>query len=111
LVTEDRVNCTRTDNRNGSIKFAKSMKSAQLIDFDIFNGDKYTVTLNFDNVAIEKNMLKMTGTGISAERYPIFMNIKFVGETATYYGVELEWNGHNKNDITLSRNMKAKIYK
>ena len=111
LVAEDRVNCTRTDNRNGSIKFAKSMKSAQLIDFDIFNGDKYTVTLNFDKVEIEKNMVKLTGKGISAEKYPIFMNIKFVGETATYYGVELEWNGHNENNVTLSRAMKAKIYK
>lgn len=111
LIAEDRVNCTRTDNRNGSIKFAKSMKSAQLIDFDIFNGDQYTVTLNFDNVEIEKNMVKLTGTGISAEKYPIFMNIKFVGETATYYGVELEWNGHNQNEKKYSRNMKAKIYK
>ena len=112
LVEEDRVNCTRTDNRSGSIKFAKSMKSAQLIDFHI-GGDieSYIVTLNFDNVEIEKNMVKLTGTGISAEKYPIFMNIKFVGETATYYGVELEWNGYNKNDKKLSRAMKAKIYK
>lgn len=111
LVAEDRVNCTRTDNRNGSIKFAKSMKSAQLIDFDIFNGEKYTVTLNFDEVTIKKNMIQLKGKGLSQEKYPIFMNIKFVGEATTYYGVELEWNGHNVNDKKLSRTMKAKIYK
>ena len=111
LVTEDRVNCTRTDNLNGSIKFAKSMKSAQLINFDIFNGNEYTVTLNFNRLTIIDNVIKLQGTGVSAEKYPIFMNIKFVGETATYYGVELEWNGHNENNITLSRAMKAKIYK
>ena len=101
LVQEDRVNCTRKDNRNGSIKFAKSFASAQLIDFDIFNGNTYTVTLNFDKVTIVDNMVKMTGTGISSEKFPIFMNIKFVGETNDYYGVELEWNGHNANDKTL----------
>lgn len=111
LVAEDRVNCTRTDNRNGSINFAKSFKSAQLIGFDIFNGDKYTATLNFDTVTIVNNMVKLTGTGLATEKFPIFMNIKFVGETSTYYGVELEWNGHNQNDKKLSRSMKAKIYK
>jgi len=111
LVDEDRVNCVRTDNRNGSIKFAKSFKSAQLIDFDIFNGDKYTATLNFDTVKIEDNIVKLTGTGLAKEKYPIFMNIKFVGEASDYYGVELEWNGHNADDKTLSRKMNAKIYK
>ena len=111
LISEDRVNCNRTDNRNGSIKFAKSMKSAQLIDFDIFNGDTYTVTLNFDKVEILKNEIKLTGTGVSADKFPIFMNIKFVGETSTYYGVDLQWNGHDENNVTLSRTMKAKIYK
>ena len=111
LVEEDRVNCTRKDNRNGAIYFSKSFKSAQLRDFDIFNGDTYTVTLNFDKVTIVDNMVKMTGTGVAAEKYPIFMNIKFVGEASDYYGVELEWNGHNENNQTLSRKMKAKIYK
>jgi len=111
LVAEDRVNCNRTDKINGSIKFAKGFKSAQLIDFDIFNGDSYTVTLDFDEVTIVDNMVKLTGTGLAEEKYPIFMNIKFVGETSDYYGVELEWNGHNANDKTLSRKMKAKIYK
>ena len=56
-------------------------------------------------------MVKLTGTGISPEKYPIFMNIKFVGEGSDYYGVELEWNGHNANNPSLSRSMKAKIYK
>jgi len=111
LVEEDRVNCTRTDNRNGSINFAKSFKSAQLIDFDIFNGTKYTATFDFNSVTIVDNMVKLTGTGLATEKFPIFMNIKFVGETSEYYGVELEWNGHNTNDKTLSRSMKAKLYK
>ena len=111
LVEEDRVNCTRKDNRNGAIYFSKSFKSAQLRDFDIFNGDSYTVTLDFDNVTIVDNMVKLKGIGIAPEKYPIFMNIKFVGEANDYYGVELEWNGHNENNATLSRKMKAKIYK
>ncbi len=111
LVAEDRVNCSRTDNQNGSISFAQGFQSAQLIDFDIFNGNAYTVTLNFDKVEIINNMVKLTGTGLATEKYPIFMNIKFVGEADTYYGVELEWNGHNEANTTLSRSMKAKLYK
>ena len=111
LVQEDRVNCTRVDNSNGSIKFAKGFGSAELIDFDIFNGDKYTTTLKFDKVEIVDDMVKLSGVGVSEEKYPIFMNIKFVGESNLYYGVELDWNGHNANDKTFSRTMKAKIYK
>ena len=111
LTEEDRVNCVRTDNRNGYINFAKGFQSAQLIDFDIFNGTNYTTTLDFDKVVIEDNKVKLTGTGVTAEKYPIFMNIEFVGETSDYYGVELEWNGHNENNETFSRQMKAKFYK
>ena len=111
LVAEDRINCTRTDNRNGSIKFTKDFQSAQLIDFDIFNGTSYTATLDFNRVVIRDNKVEMTGTGLAEEKYPIFMNIEFVGETSDYYGVKLEWNGHNSNEQNLSRSMKAKIYK
>ncbi len=111
LIDEDRVNCIRRDNSNGSIRFEKGFKSATLIDFDIFNGDKYTTTLQFDNVEIVDDMVKLSGVGISEEHYPIFMNIKFISDNDTYYGVELEWNGYNANDATFSRNMKAKFYK
>ena len=111
MTEEDRVNCVRTDNRNGYINFAKGFQSAQLIDFDIFNGTNYTATLDFNKVVIEDNMVKLTGRGVTAEKYPIFMNIEFVGETSDYYGVELEWNGHNENNETFSRQMKAKFYK
>ena len=111
LVSEDRIKCTRTDNRNGAIKFSNDFKSAQLLAFSIFNEDKYTVNLNFDDVEIVDNMVKLKGTGLAEEKYPIFMNIEFVGETNEYYGVELEWNGHNKDNKTLTRHMKAKLYK
>ncbi len=111
LIVEDRVNCTRVDNRNGSIKFAKGFGSAELIDFDIFNGENYTTTLTFDKVEIVDDVVKLLGVGVSEEKYPIFMNIKFVGESDLYYGVELDWNGHNANDKSFSRTMKAKIYK
>jgi len=111
LVEEDRVNCKRTDNRNGAIRFSNDFKSAKLLAFDIFNGDKYTVNLNFDDVEIVDNMVKLKGTSLAEEKYPIFMNIEFVGETSEYYGVDLEWNGHNENNKALARHMKAKLYK
>ena len=111
LVVEDRVNCTRIDNTNGSIKFAKGFQSAQLIDFDIFNGDSYTVTLDFDTVTIQDNMVMMTGKGLEENQPSIFMNIKFVGETSSFYGVELEWNGYDAAQPQYSRKMKAKLYK
>ena len=116
LVVEDREACTRKDNYNSAISFGEDMKSVIIKDFQIFNNGKYPNTLEFSDVVIGDNELKLTGINKNSPNKKlrgtkIYMNIKLLGETQDYYGVELDWNGYDASKHSYSRQMKAKIHK
>jgi hypothetical protein len=116
LVVEDRVNCTRSDNRNGAIEFSNDLQTAKVKDFEIFNNGKYPNTLEFNSITKDGKTIIMRGTNdnIADEKYKgknIFMKFTLLGQTADYYSVELEWNGLDEDKPLFNRDMKAKLYK
>ena len=116
LVVEDRKNCTRKDNYNSAISFGANMKSVVIKDFQIFNNGEYPNTLEFSAISIGDRELKLTGINKNSpdktlRATKIYMNIKLIGETQDYYGVELDWNGYDASKTSFSRQMKAKLYK
>lgn len=116
LVVEDRVNCTRSDNRNSAIEFSRDLQTAIVKDFQIFNNEEYPNTLEFNSIEIDGKTITMRGVNknIVDEKYkdkPIFMKFTLLGQTADYYSVELDWNGLDENEPLYSRDMKAKLYK
>lgn len=116
LIVEDRINCTRADNYNSAIEFSADLKTAKVKDFEIFNTGEYANTLEFDRVSVEGTTINLKGTNknIVDERFKgknIYMKFTVLGESSTYYSVDLEWNGLDETLPEYSRNMKAKLYK
>ena len=116
LFSEDRTKCTRISSMNSAIELGKDFNTIQIKEFKIFNTDTASVTLEFDSLLISKDMLKLTGKNrhIADKNYQdkdIYMNIKIIGETSTYYGVEIDWNGYDATQKQYSRQMRAKLYK
>ncbi len=116
LVIEDRINCTRHDEFNSAIEFSNDLQTAEVKDFQIFNNGEYPNTLKFNSIIIDGKTITMRGTNdnIADENYKgkdIFMKFTLLGDTPTYYPVELEWNGLDESKPQYSRTMKAKLYK
>ncbi len=116
LISEDRVNCIRDDNYNSYIKFNSNLTKAYIPNFQIFNNGEYQNSLEFDNISIDGNKIKLSGVNrnIADSRYKdknIYMNIEILGEDSDYYSADIEWNGLDSDLKEYSRSMKAKLYK